>query len=109
MRFTTPLALGLALVSPFFAVAEEPERASPEPGVSFWLAPKTGLDLSGLSPVPVKLLAAPDGTRKFALLKIGDIDPRGPLIDAAHISDKGRAVAAGVLEAVLSLSARAAG
>jgi xanthine dehydrogenase accessory factor len=33
--------------------------------------------------------------------KIGDIDPRGPLIDAARVSDKGRAVAAGVLEAVL--------
>jgi xanthine dehydrogenase accessory factor len=33
--------------------------------------------------------------------KIGDIDPRGPLIDAARISDKGRTVAAGVLEAVL--------
>jgi xanthine dehydrogenase accessory factor len=33
--------------------------------------------------------------------KIGDIDPRGPLIDAARISDKARAVAAGVLEAVL--------
>lgn len=33
--------------------------------------------------------------------KIGDIDPRGPLIDPARISDKGRAVAAGVLEAVL--------
>jgi xanthine dehydrogenase accessory factor len=33
--------------------------------------------------------------------KVGDVDPRGPLIDAARISDKGRAVAAGVLEAVL--------
>lgn len=33
--------------------------------------------------------------------KIGDIDPRGPLIDATRISDKARAVAAGVLEAVL--------
>jgi xanthine dehydrogenase accessory factor len=33
--------------------------------------------------------------------KIGDIDPRGPLIDAGRISDKARAVAAGVLEAVL--------
>ncbi len=41
--------------------------------------------------------------------KIGDIDPRGPLIDPARISDKGRAVAAGVLEAVLSYSRRAAG
>jgi xanthine dehydrogenase accessory factor len=33
--------------------------------------------------------------------KVGDIDPRGALIDPARISDKGRAVAAGVLEAVL--------
>jgi len=33
--------------------------------------------------------------------KVGDIDPRGPLIDAARISDKARAIAAGVLEAVL--------
>ena len=33
--------------------------------------------------------------------KVGDIDPRGPLIDPARISDKGRAVAAGVLEAIL--------
>ena len=42
-----------------------------------------------------------DGVPVEAGVKIGDIDPRGPLIDAARISDKGRAVAAGVLEAVL--------
>jgi xanthine dehydrogenase accessory factor len=42
-----------------------------------------------------------DGVPVEAGAKIGDIDPRGPLIDAARISDKGRAVAAGVLEAVL--------
>jgi xanthine dehydrogenase accessory factor len=38
--------------------------------------------------------------------KIGDIDPRGPLIDAARVSDKARAIAAGVLEAVLLHAAR---
>ena len=42
-----------------------------------------------------------DGVRVEAGEKIGDVDPRGPLIDAARISDKGRTVAAGVLEAVL--------
>jgi len=33
--------------------------------------------------------------------KVGDIDPRGPGLNAATVSDKARAVAAGVLEAVL--------
>ena len=33
--------------------------------------------------------------------KLGDIDPRGPVVDPAAISEKARAVAAGVLEAVL--------
>jgi xanthine dehydrogenase accessory factor len=42
-----------------------------------------------------------DGVPVEMGVKIGDIDPRGPLIDAARISDKGRTVAAGVLEAVL--------
>jgi xanthine dehydrogenase accessory factor len=34
-------------------------------------------------------------------LKVGDVDPRGGAIDPGLVSDKGRAVAAGVLEAVL--------
>lgn len=34
-------------------------------------------------------------------VKVGDIDPRGLSVDPARISDKARAVAAGVLEAVL--------
>jgi xanthine dehydrogenase accessory factor len=34
--------------------------------------------------------------------KIGDVDPRGAAIDHRSISDKGRAVAGGVLEAVLN-------
>jgi xanthine dehydrogenase accessory factor len=33
--------------------------------------------------------------------KVGDVDPRGAAVDPARISDKARAVAAGVLEAVL--------
>jgi xanthine dehydrogenase accessory factor len=42
-----------------------------------------------------------DGVEVPAGVKIGDIDPRGPGIDPTRISDKARAVAAGVLEAVL--------
>jgi xanthine dehydrogenase accessory factor len=41
-----------------------------------------------------------DGVEIPAGIKIGDIDPRGPGVDPARISDKARAVAAGVLEAV---------
>jgi xanthine dehydrogenase accessory factor len=42
-----------------------------------------------------------DGIDVPAGIKIGDVDPRGPGIDPARVSDKARAVAAGVLEAVL--------
>ena len=42
-----------------------------------------------------------DGVEVPAGIKIGDIDPRGPSIDPARVSDKARAIAAGVLEAVL--------
>lgn len=41
-----------------------------------------------------------DGVVVEAALKIGDIDPRGTLVDPARISEKGRAIAAGVLEAI---------
>jgi xanthine dehydrogenase accessory factor len=33
--------------------------------------------------------------------KVGDVDPRGPGVNAAMVSDKARTVAAGVLEAIL--------
>jgi len=42
-----------------------------------------------------------DATPVEAGMKVGDIDPRGAAVDPARLSDKGRAVAAGVLEAVL--------
>jgi xanthine dehydrogenase accessory factor len=42
-----------------------------------------------------------DGVSVDAGMKVGDVDPRGAGVDPARISDKGRAVAAGVLEAVV--------
>ena len=42
-----------------------------------------------------------DGVRVGPGEKVGDIEPRGAAVDPARISDKARAVAAGVLEAVL--------
>jgi xanthine dehydrogenase accessory factor len=47
-----------------------------------------------------------DGVTLREGTKLGDIDPRGRDIDPAAISDKARAVAAGVLEAVLTAAAR---
>lgn len=55
-----------------------------------------------LAPIPGLLRGlVADGVAVEEGTKIGDIDPRGPMIDATRVSDKGRAVAAGVLEAVL--------
>jgi xanthine dehydrogenase accessory factor len=44
-----------------------------------------------------------DGTRVEAGLKVGDVDPRGALVDAARISDKGQAVGRGVVDAARTL------
>jgi xanthine dehydrogenase accessory factor len=41
-----------------------------------------------------------DGVVVDAALKVGDIDPRGARVDPARVSEKGRAIAAGVLEAI---------
>jgi xanthine dehydrogenase accessory factor len=42
-----------------------------------------------------------DGVPVEAGIKVGDVDPRGPGVNPAVVSDKARAVAAGVLEAIL--------
>jgi xanthine dehydrogenase accessory factor len=42
-----------------------------------------------------------DGVHVTAGTKVGDVDPRGPGVDASLVSDKARTVAAGVLEAIL--------
>jgi xanthine dehydrogenase accessory factor len=48
-----------------------------------------------------------DGVFAGAGVKVGDIDPRGRDVDPARVSDKGRVIAAGVLEAVLIARGRA--
>jgi xanthine dehydrogenase accessory factor len=50
-----------------------------------------------------------DGVEVAAGVKVGDVDPRGAAVAADAVSDKARAVAAGVLEAVLVGSRRRAG
>lgn len=51
-----------------------------------------------------------DGVPVACGMKLGDIDPRGNAVDPTRISDKARAVAAGVLEAVsVGLARRAPG
>ena len=47
-----------------------------------------------------------DGLAVTEGFKIGDIDPRGAKADHLSISDKARAIAGGVLEAMLSLDNR---
>jgi xanthine dehydrogenase accessory factor len=42
-----------------------------------------------------------DGVHVSPGEKVGDIEPRGAAVDPSRVSDKARAVAAGVLEAVL--------
>lgn len=46
------------------------------------------------------------GSEVSAGLKVADVDPRGGAVDPGTISDKARAVAGGVLEALLALGAR---
>jgi xanthine dehydrogenase accessory factor len=70
------------------------------------VVPGPVLGLVGTTPVTATIAGLlrgliADGIEVPAGIKIGDIDPRGPGIDPARISDKARAVAAGVLEAVL--------
>jgi xanthine dehydrogenase accessory factor len=42
-----------------------------------------------------------DGVAIQTGLKVGDVDPRGRAVDPTRVSDKGRSVAAGTLEAIL--------
>jgi hypothetical protein len=75
MRLTPPLVFCLALIANFSGAGDGPERAGPDADASFWLAPKTDLDLSRLAPVAVRLLAAPETSRGFALIKTSELDP----------------------------------
>ena len=53
------LAFCLLAATPSWAVGQQ-AAATP-----FWLLPKVDVDLRSLAPAPVKLVAGPDGSRKF--------------------------------------------
>src|SRR4051812_26998380 len=63
------LAFCLLAAAPSWAVGQQ-AAATP-----FWLVPKVDVDLRSLSPAPVKLVAGPDGSRKFAMLQTDDFPP----------------------------------
>src|SRR5437870_4362417 len=82
--------------------AQADERTAEKVDTSFWLAPKVDLDLRSLSPAAVKLIAGPDGSRKFALLQTGDdapsanYVPSNPKLEPFIVKgDKGYRVVAG--------------
>jgi hypothetical protein len=54
------------------AAGADPVPGEPDP--PFWLAPK--LTIEGFSPTAVKLVSVPDRSQPFALLQVGDIDPK---------------------------------
>jgi hypothetical protein len=86
------LALCLVAALPCSAAAQE---ASAPP---FWLLPKVNLDLRALAPADVKLVAAPDPAREYALLTIGDYDVKGWLNGFRARNDTGYRVVAGGLK-----------
>jgi hypothetical protein len=84
------LACCLLAVIPPWAVAQD-EAATP-----FWLLPKVELDLHGLVPADVKLVAAPDLSREFALLQVGDDDPRKDVSRVTGADTGSRVIAGGL-------------
>ncbi|MCF6237840.1 MAG: hypothetical protein L3J79_03350, partial [Candidatus Marinimicrobia bacterium] len=62
--------------------------------------------LDSVTPIPAPLdgivrgLISPH-TPVMKNMKIGDVDPRGASVQYQHISEKARAIAAGVLEAII--------
>jgi hypothetical protein len=62
---------------PSWAAAQE-AAATP-----FWLVPKVELELRALAPAAVQLVTTPDRSRAFALLQVGDYDPRNFAKDIA--------------------------
>jgi xanthine dehydrogenase accessory factor len=107
--------------SPVLGVADERVLRSPRSGV-FHAASRIGdlvtrgarvgeVDGESVVAATAGLLRGliHDGVEVEAGTKLGDVDPRGAGVDTARISDKARAVAAGVLEAALIGWDRAAG
>jgi hypothetical protein len=73
--------------------------AAQEPAVTpFWLRPKSELDLRALAPADIKLVATPERSREFALLKVGNFDPRRDFTRRLDKDDVGIRVVAGGLK-----------
>jgi hypothetical protein len=89
---STYLAFCLLAVMPSWVAAQE--SAAPP----FWLLPKVDLDLSALAPAAVKLVAAPDPSREYALLTVGDYDVRQWLDGFRGLNDTGYRVVPGGLK-----------
>jgi hypothetical protein len=67
-----PLCLTSCLLAVLLSSASAREPAA----TPFWLLPKSELDPRRLVPADVKLISAPDLSREFALLQVGNDDPR---------------------------------
>src|SRR5262245_48570864 len=94
---STYLGIYLLAILPAWCAAQETtsQAAAPTP---FWLLPKTELNLRGLAPAEIKLVATPDRSRELALLKTNNSDPRQYFIGRTYPDDVGCSVAAGGLK-----------
>ena len=65
----------LIVISPFLPLvaAQDPQPSLKDPQIPFWSAPKLK---ATFSPTAVDLVSHPDPMREFAMLKIGDRDPK---------------------------------
>ena len=84
------LACCLVATLPSWGAAQE-AAATP-----FWLLPKVELNVSALAPADVKLVAAPDRSREFALLQVGDNDPKDVAARVSNPETAYRVVAGGL-------------
>jgi xanthine dehydrogenase accessory factor len=103
-RFLARVRIGALVVKgEVVGVVEEPTAGSPQGGIR-GEAGDEATDRPAEVAAPLAGLVRgliTDGATVERGQKIGDIDPRGKKVDPFTISDKGRAVAGGVLEAIM--------
>ena len=78
--------------------AAQATTAQDAPATPFWLLPTAELDLRGLAPADIKLVATPDRSREFGLLKVGNNDPRRYFTGRAAPEDVGYVLVTGGLK-----------
>ncbi len=84
--------LAVCLVAALFSSSAAQEPAA----TPFWLLPKAELDLSRLVAADIKLVTAPDLSREFALLQVGNDDPRNYVSRVSGANPEYRVVAGGL-------------